>query len=123
MVLLGNAPLFILGWRHLAGRACFAHGVSVAAFSFFTDALTPFFPANGVTNDLCVEYACTAVCSWALAWAGLPRPGYQRRQRHFGAYPQPPRGYLNFTVLLDHRFPGGAFGGVRLWVTRRFTGW
>ena len=53
MVFLGNAPLFILGWRHLGGpRFALRTAVSVAAFSFFTDALVPFFPANGVTNDL-----------------------------------------------------------------------
>jgi uncharacterized membrane-anchored protein YitT (DUF2179 family) len=53
MILLGNAPLFILGWRYLGGaRFALRTGVAVISFSFFTDILTWFLPANGVTGDL-----------------------------------------------------------------------
>ncbi|GAP13916.1 uncharacterized conserved protein [Longilinea arvoryzae] len=53
MVFIGNAPLFILGWRFLGGaRFALRTAISVAAFSFLTDFLVLFIPAEGVTNDL-----------------------------------------------------------------------
>jgi len=53
MVLVGNAPLFILGWRYLGGpRFAFRTAVAVVSFSFFTDFLTFFLPPNGLTKDL-----------------------------------------------------------------------
>jgi uncharacterized membrane-anchored protein YitT (DUF2179 family) len=53
MVLLGNAPLFILGWRYLGGsRFALRTAVAVVAFSLFTDVLIWFIPAGGVTNDV-----------------------------------------------------------------------
>jgi uncharacterized membrane-anchored protein YitT (DUF2179 family) len=53
MVLIGNIPLFILGWRYLGGhRFAFRTAVAVAAFSFFTDYLAYFLPKDGLTNDL-----------------------------------------------------------------------
>jgi uncharacterized membrane-anchored protein YitT (DUF2179 family) len=52
MVLVGNAPLFILGWRYLGGpRFALRTAVSVAAFSLFTDVLAFFLPVNGITDD------------------------------------------------------------------------
>lgn len=52
MVLVGNIPLFILGWRFLGGRRFAARtAVSVTAFSIFTDLLTFFIPAAGMTHD------------------------------------------------------------------------
>jgi uncharacterized membrane-anchored protein YitT (DUF2179 family) len=53
MVLLGNAPLFILGWRYLGGsRFALRTAVSVAAFSLFTDMLIFVLPVNGITDDM-----------------------------------------------------------------------
>jgi uncharacterized membrane-anchored protein YitT (DUF2179 family) len=53
MVLLGNAPLFILGWRYLGGpRFALRTAVSVTAFSLFTDLLIFFLPTNGITDDI-----------------------------------------------------------------------
>ncbi len=53
MVLLGNIPLFILGWRYLGGpRFAVRTVLSILAFSIFTDVLTLFLPAEGVTTDL-----------------------------------------------------------------------
>lgn len=53
MVLLGNIPLFILGWRYLGGpRFVIRTILSVLAFSVFTDVLVFFLPREGVTNDL-----------------------------------------------------------------------
>ncbi len=53
MVLVGNIPLFIIGWRYLGGtRFAIRTAVSVILFSVLTDALVPFFPALGITDDL-----------------------------------------------------------------------
>jgi uncharacterized membrane-anchored protein YitT (DUF2179 family) len=52
MVLLGNAPLFILGWRYLGGkRFALRTAIAVGAFSLFTDLLTLVIPAAGMTQD------------------------------------------------------------------------
>ena len=53
MVLIGNAPLFVLGWRYLGGpRFALRTAVAVVAFSFFTDFLANFLPARGLTDDI-----------------------------------------------------------------------
>ena len=53
MVFIGNAPLFLLGWRYLGGKRFVLRTVfAIAAFSLLTDLLVPFIPTNGVTNDL-----------------------------------------------------------------------
>ena len=66
MVFIGNIPLFLLGWRLLGGRR-FAQRtlVAVLAFSIFTEAVLwlPFFPKNGITNDLVLNSLYGAVVS------------------------------------------------------------
>lgn len=53
MVLLGNIPLFILGWQYLGGpRFALRTILSILAFSILTDTLIFFLPAEGVTNDM-----------------------------------------------------------------------
>jgi len=53
MVLLGNIPLFILGWQYLGGpRFTVRTILSILAFSVFTDVLIFFLPGEGVTDDL-----------------------------------------------------------------------
>ena len=53
MILLGNIPLFFLGWRYLGGlRFALRTAVAIIFFSFFTDFLVLFIPSNGVTQDL-----------------------------------------------------------------------
>ncbi len=53
MVLVGNIPLFLIGWRYLGGpRFALRTAFAVVAYSFFVDALVPFLPAGGVTDDL-----------------------------------------------------------------------
>jgi len=53
MVLIGNVPLFILGWRYLGGpRFAKRTALSILLFSVFTDVLILFLPASGVTDDL-----------------------------------------------------------------------
>lgn len=53
MTFLGNAPLFIVGWRYLGGsRFALRTAVGVFAFSFLVDFLALFLPVTGVTDDL-----------------------------------------------------------------------
>lgn len=53
MVILGNIPLFIIGWRYLGGpRFALRTILSIVAFAGFTDLLGLFIPAVGVTQDL-----------------------------------------------------------------------
>ncbi len=53
MVFIGNAPLFVLGWRYLGGsRFALRTAFAVTTFSLFTDLLAPYFPAGGVVKDL-----------------------------------------------------------------------
>jgi uncharacterized membrane-anchored protein YitT (DUF2179 family) len=53
MVLIGNIPLFILGWRHLGGpRFTVRTILSILAFSIFTDILVFFLPSDPVTNEM-----------------------------------------------------------------------
>lgn len=52
MVLLGNIPLFFIGWQYLGGpRFALRTAISIVAFSFFTDILV-FFVPNGIVHDL-----------------------------------------------------------------------
>ena len=55
MVLIGNIPLFILGWRFLGGRRfAFRTAFAIVTYSLFTDVLlkTPLFAANGAATKL-----------------------------------------------------------------------
>ncbi len=52
MVLVGNIPLFLLGWRFLGGaRFAIRTALAIIAFSFLTDVLALFIPAQGITQD------------------------------------------------------------------------
>jgi uncharacterized membrane-anchored protein YitT (DUF2179 family) len=52
MVLIGNIPLFFLGWQYLGGpRFALRTALSILAFALFTDLLVFFIP-NGVVDDL-----------------------------------------------------------------------
>jgi uncharacterized membrane-anchored protein YitT (DUF2179 family) len=53
MILLGNLPLFLLGWRFLGGpRFALRTAFAVLSIAFFTDLLVLFLPAKGLTGDL-----------------------------------------------------------------------
>jgi uncharacterized membrane-anchored protein YitT (DUF2179 family) len=55
MILIGNIPLFILGWRFLGGsRFALRTAVAILTYSTFTDLLlrTPLFAPNGVGTTL-----------------------------------------------------------------------
>lgn len=52
MVLVGNLPLFVLGWRNLGGRRfALRTAAAIVSFSLLTDLLAPYLPAS-ITNDL-----------------------------------------------------------------------
>ncbi len=64
MTILGNIPLFILGWRHLGGpRFALRTAFAVVSFSIFTDVLVFFLPASGITPDLLLNTLYGAVIS------------------------------------------------------------
>jgi uncharacterized membrane-anchored protein YitT (DUF2179 family) len=53
MILIGNIPLLIIGWRHLGGRRfAIRTAYAVVTVSFFTDLLVLFLPEQGVSSDL-----------------------------------------------------------------------
>jgi len=53
MVIIGNIPLFLLGWRYLGGlRFALRTVLAVGAFSLLVDVLTFFLPTEGITQDL-----------------------------------------------------------------------
>ena len=56
MIFVGNLPIFVLGWRYLGGaRFAIRTVLAIAAFSFLTDFLILFIPAQGVTDDLVLD--------------------------------------------------------------------
>ena len=81
MVFIGNAPLFLLGWRLLGGRRFALRTLAaVAAYSFLADALLwlPFFPRAGITNDLVLNSLYGAVVSgigYGLVYRGQGTSG------------------------------------------------
>ncbi|NMC53477.1 MAG: YitT family protein [Chloroflexi bacterium] len=53
MVLIGNLPLFLLGWRYLGGRRFATRTLwAIVIFSVLTDLLAWVIPPAGVTDDL-----------------------------------------------------------------------
>jgi uncharacterized membrane-anchored protein YitT (DUF2179 family) len=53
MILLGNAPLFVLGWRFLGGRRfALRTAAMVGVYAVLIDLLVPFVPPGGITSDL-----------------------------------------------------------------------
>lgn len=62
MILAGNVPLFVLGWRHLGGpRFALRTALSVLFFSLFTDLLAFFLPPEGIVHDLVLNSLYGAV--------------------------------------------------------------
>lgn len=64
MVLIGNIPLFMLGWRFLGGwRFAVRTGLVILIYSLSTDflPLLPFFPLHGLTDDIVLNSLYGAV--------------------------------------------------------------
>ncbi|MEP7133991.1 MAG: YitT family protein [Chloroflexota bacterium] len=58
LILIGNVPLFMLGWRFLGGRSfAFRTAFAILTYSIFIDLLlkTPLFAANGAATRLIFE--------------------------------------------------------------------
>jgi uncharacterized membrane-anchored protein YitT (DUF2179 family) len=81
MVFLGNLPLFGLGWRFLGGRSfALRTAFAIVAYSFFADALLwlPFFPKDGITNDIVLNSLYGAVMAgigYGLVYRGRGTSG------------------------------------------------
>lgn len=53
MVLVGNLPIFLMGWRYLGGsHFALRTAAAIIFFSLLTDLLGFFIPAGGITTDL-----------------------------------------------------------------------
>lgn len=66
MILLGNLPLFLIGWRFLGGRRfALRTALAVLVYSLATDLLPRFgiFPAGGITDDIFLNSLYGAVIS------------------------------------------------------------
>jgi len=66
MVLIGNIPLFLLGWRFLGGRRFAVRtAIAILAYSLAVDMILflPFFPKNGLTDDIVLNSLYGAVVS------------------------------------------------------------
>lgn len=76
MIMVGNLPLFLLGWRTLGGRKFLGRTiVAVGAFSLLADLLVllPFFPKHGLTDDLVLNSlygAAIAGIGYGLVYRG-----------------------------------------------------
>lgn len=81
MVFIGNIPLFLLGWRFLGGRSFILRtAFAIATYSFFTDSLLwlPFFPKNGITDDIVLNSLYGAVVAgfgYGLVYRGRGTSG------------------------------------------------
>ncbi len=81
MVFIGNIPLFLLGWRFLGGRSfALRTAFAIATYSFFADALLwlPFFPQNGITDDIVLNSLYGAVVAgfgYGLVYRGRGTSG------------------------------------------------
>ncbi len=64
MVLIGNIPLFLIGWRFLGGRRFgLRTATAVIFYSLFVDFLAVVLPPNGLTNDILLNSLYGAVVS------------------------------------------------------------
>ncbi|MGB9640632.1 MAG: YitT family protein [Anaerolineales bacterium] len=79
MVIVGNIPLFILGWRYLGGfRFALRTIFAVVFFSIFVDGLSWILPANGLTRDLTLNALYGGVISgigYGLVYRGKGTSG------------------------------------------------
>ena len=68
MILIGNVPLFLLGWRFLGGqRFALRTAAAVVVYSVATDLIPRMnlLPANGITDDIFLNSLYGAVVSGA----------------------------------------------------------
>jgi uncharacterized membrane-anchored protein YitT (DUF2179 family) len=79
MVLLGNIPLFLLGWRYLGGTRFAARtAFAVVTYSVFVDLLGLALPRQGLTSDLLLNTLYGGVISgvgYGLVYRGRGTSG------------------------------------------------
>jgi len=79
MVLIGNIPLFIIGWRFLGGkRFAIKTAAAVVTYALVTDLLVLFLPARGLTDDIVLNSLYGAVLSgigYGLVYRGQGTSG------------------------------------------------
>jgi uncharacterized membrane-anchored protein YitT (DUF2179 family) len=79
MVLLGNIPLFLLGWRYLGGTRFAARtAFAVVTYSAFVDLLGLVLPRQGLTSDLLLNTLYGGVISgvgYGLVYRGRGTSG------------------------------------------------
>lgn len=64
MVLIGNIPLFLLGWRYLGGTKFIVRtALAVITYSLSIDLLAHFIPAAGITDDILLNSLYGALVS------------------------------------------------------------
>jgi hypothetical protein len=116
MVLIGNIPLFLIGWRFLGGRRFgIRTAMAVIAYSFFVDFLVLFLPEHGITDDIFLNSLYGAVVA-GFGYGLVYRARYQRRLGHPGAHPQPLARRVHVCQLFDGGFTGYPGSGVGLWL-------
>jgi len=79
MILVGNLPLFVVGWRYLGGPSFTLRTIyAVVVIAFFTDFLVFFLPAQGLTHDLVLNALYGGVISgigYGLVYRGRGTSG------------------------------------------------
>ncbi len=79
MVLIGNIPLFILGWRFLGGkRFAIKTAVAVLVYGSLVDILASYLPINGLTDDIFLNSLYGAIVSgigYGLVYRGQGTSG------------------------------------------------
>jgi len=79
MILIGNIPLFLLGWRFLGGRRfTFRTAFAVFCIAIFTDLLVFVLPEAGLTQDLVLNALYGGVTSgigYGLVYRGQGTSG------------------------------------------------
>ena len=79
MVLLGNIPLYLIGWRYLGGsRFALRTATAIIFFSLLTDLLAYFIPTSGITGDLvlnCLYGGLTMGIGLGLVYRGRGTSG------------------------------------------------
>lgn len=79
MVLVGNVPLFIIGWRFLGGRKFgLRTAVAIITYSVAVDTLVFFLPENGITDDIFLNALYGAVVAgfgYGLVYRGRGTSG------------------------------------------------
>lgn len=79
MILIGNLPLFVIGWRFLGGRRfTMRTAFAVVSISVFTDLLVLILPKEGLTSDLVLNTLYGGVASgigYGLVYRGQGTSG------------------------------------------------